>query len=181
MLDADLRQRQREMVQREAEQNASAEGLPLPRDLERLETRIDDQRNRLRGEPDTSTTAWRSRRADRPTALRHACRPPTISASPRRGGELATLAASECSTEPEARADALQASIRTWQGQSQFGCRCTTGGQRGGRTDPAGVVRGSKSAAGGLEESLEPAQVQVRRGDRSRRQANARPRRHGRS
>jgi hypothetical protein len=165
VLDANLRQRQRDQVQVEAAQNASAEGLPNRQEtLRRLETQIDDQRRRLRGEPDTvdyrRAVSAREQAAQRydTTAAANSQR---IAAARR---ELATLAASEVLAESgEARRRLLQASVRTWQRQVSSAAAARQEASEEVDRIQREWFADEKARLGRLEESREPAEVEVQR------------------
>lgn len=165
VLDADIRQRQRDMVRAEAAQNANAEGLPNHQaTLEGLKRQIDDQRKRLRGEPDTfdyrQAVSSRNQAEQRYEATA-AANGRRIAAARR---ELSTLMTEGPLANSEvARQRALQANIRTWQ--SQINLAGTAREQSG--TDVERIQRewlaNEAARLTGLEVSREPAQAEVQR------------------
>ena len=160
VLAADLRQRQREMVEKEAEQNASATGLPGYRmELERLQSGVAEQRTRLRGEPDTRlyrlAVVARDRADQRYRAVSTANNA-RIAAARR---AISTLDAID---EQENQRRALQANIRAWQSE----IRATTAAQQAARTEVDRIQRewieAEERRLADMEQAIGPLQSTVR-------------------
>ncbi|HEU4689297.1 MAG TPA: DUF4407 domain-containing protein [Vicinamibacterales bacterium] len=139
VLAADLRQRQREMVEKEAEQNASATGLPGYRiELERLQSGVAEQLTRLRGEPDTMLYRLAVVARDRADQRYRAVSTANNSRIAAARREISTLdAIDERTDEQENQRRALLTSVRGWQGE----IRAAAAAQLAARTEVDRIQR----------------------------------------